>query len=266
MVFFLDAKELNVLATGMSGNIEYCTIDTDEHKDKFPVRKCPKCNEKLMDKVNLLEFSNIIFDYCTNCHGFFLDKREVKSMNAYLIKNTPSKRSEEIRKTIKNYLVRLDIISDGYAVTDFKSIMIPGRISYGIGNMIHVRIYFQSPLNLGLEVYQEKWSAKLAKLFNLYNGQDIIIGNKEFDSYFIVRSNNENKLRQALTPSIQDKINNFMSSNRSIIKKSGTLKIYDDYIFYTEGPYIDPKEIKDVSDMAEPIINFLIEIAREIEN
>ena len=39
---FLDKDELNTLATGMSGNIEYCSVDEDFHKDKFSTRVCSK--------------------------------------------------------------------------------------------------------------------------------------------------------------------------------------------------------------------------------
>jgi Zn-finger nucleic acid-binding protein len=36
---FLDKNELNVLATGMSGDIEYCSIDKDTHADTHKPRQ-----------------------------------------------------------------------------------------------------------------------------------------------------------------------------------------------------------------------------------
>ena len=60
---FLDKNELNVLATGMSGDIEYCSIDRTTDKDKFPTRLCPKCSEQEMEKVYLLSYSDIVFDF-----------------------------------------------------------------------------------------------------------------------------------------------------------------------------------------------------------
>jgi len=96
---FLDKDELNTLATGMSGNIEYCSIDNDFHQDHFPDRSCPRCSDKQMSKINLLAFSDLIFDYCSNCGGFFLDQGEVQKMNQDLRHLTPNKEAEEHRNS-----------------------------------------------------------------------------------------------------------------------------------------------------------------------
>ena len=82
---FLDPGELNTMATGMPGDIEYCSIQADDDdQDRFPVRVCPKCPGQKMKKENLLVYSSLIFDLCENCHGWFLDRGELKKMNAVL--------------------------------------------------------------------------------------------------------------------------------------------------------------------------------------
>ena len=61
---FLDKGELNILATGIKGDIELCSIDNDFHENRFQQRSCPKCESQQMTKVNLLRLSDLIFDYC----------------------------------------------------------------------------------------------------------------------------------------------------------------------------------------------------------
>jgi rRNA maturation endonuclease Nob1 len=72
----LDKSELNVLATEEQGNIKFCSINFDKHSDKYPERICSRCATKLI-KVNLLDMSNIIFDYCEKCGGLLLIKMKL---------------------------------------------------------------------------------------------------------------------------------------------------------------------------------------------
>ncbi len=37
-----------------------------------------------MKKVNFLDYSNIVLDYCENCGGFWLDKDELSKMEDYI--------------------------------------------------------------------------------------------------------------------------------------------------------------------------------------
>ena len=55
----------------MSGNIEYCSIDDKEHEDKFAARSCPVCPDQPMRKIDLLAYTDTIFDYCPSCEGFY---------------------------------------------------------------------------------------------------------------------------------------------------------------------------------------------------
>ena len=43
-----------------------------------------------MGKVDLLAFSDLIFDFCPSCEGFYFDAREIEAMNKELRKcNSP---------------------------------------------------------------------------------------------------------------------------------------------------------------------------------
>ena len=109
---FLDKGELNILATGIKGDIELCSIDNDFHEDRFQQRSCPKCEAQQMTKVNLLRLSDLIFDYCWKCEGFFLDMGEIQAMNRELKSLTPNKSAEEYRAIHSNHLVRIDQTTD----------------------------------------------------------------------------------------------------------------------------------------------------------
>ena len=109
---FLDKDELNVLATGMSGNIEYCSIDDKKHEDKFAARSCPVCPDQPMRKIDLLVYADTIFDYCPNCEGFYLDKGELEAMNCELEELNHDRLPEEYRGYRGAYLVRLDRFND----------------------------------------------------------------------------------------------------------------------------------------------------------
>ncbi len=106
---FLEKGELNALASSMKGDIEYNSIQSsDDITAKFPIRDCPKCSGQKMEKVNLLAFSDIIFDHCPSCESFFLDKGELKEMNEYLKNLTPHDVEQEYRGYRDGHLVRID--------------------------------------------------------------------------------------------------------------------------------------------------------------
>ena len=60
---WLEKGEINILASGMAGNIEYCSIDDKTHVDRFPVRRCPKCPDQNLKKSTYLAIqkSSLIF-------------------------------------------------------------------------------------------------------------------------------------------------------------------------------------------------------------
>ena len=186
---FLNKGELNVLATGMAGDIEFCSIDNDEHNDKYKERLCPACVDEKMRKVNLLAFSSLIFDYCPKCEGFFLDKGEAEAMNKELSSVSKSKLGEEVRQELHSHFVTVErIFGVDTAFVTHKLTNAHRKDGSDIPQITFLRIslYLKKALSLGLYLYEEKWTTKLAKLFGLTSYQDIEVGESKFDSSFFV--------------------------------------------------------------------------------
>lgn len=258
---FFDHNELNVLATGLSGNIEYCSIDEDKHKDKFPSRKCPKCDDKIMRKINLLRFSDLIFDYCPDCEGFFLDKDEIEKMNYELSQLTSIKKAEEYRGYIQDHLVRLDKLSNVMVRPKmFGLFTSPTNVKY-----LSISVYFNKPLNAGLRIYSEKWTDKLLKTLQISKKQDIVIGNKKLDSYFIIQGEKTDKIKKLLSQdSIQEKLLAFIKNKPKMLYSTVTLEIFDERIICLEGPYQSDVNYNIEKDPAK-ILDFMMNLVTAIE-
>ncbi len=244
---FLDKGELNILATGMAGDIEFCSIDDNIHKDKFGVRNCPKCSclfqnlknseiktcDQKMRKVNLLSHSDTIFDFCPKCEGFFLDKRELETMNLELEELTKNKQPEEYRGHKENHLVRLDKIKD-VVMTGFGPFPYTQNICF-----LRMSVYFEKPLGIGLRIYSEKQTEKLSKLFGLFKGQDTQIGDEELDRAFIIQGKDKQKIKILLSSKeIKKELLNFVLDKPKILTTPSRIEITDRRIILTEGPYI----------------------------
>jgi len=232
---WLDKGELNVLATGMSGNIEFNSIDEEQHKDIFKIRQCPKCPNQKLRKVDLLILSETIFDYCEKCGGFFLDKGEVQTMNLELSDINKDMKPEEFRGTIDGHLVRLDKLNDVALAAMYGGI---GMATYAQGvAFLRISVYFKTPLDLGLRIYSEKWTDKFSKLVGLFSRQDIQVGHEEIDSKFIIQGKEPAKVKALFSsPDVQKALLDFVSPGIKIYNKSGSLEILDKRIVYTEGP------------------------------
>lgn len=255
---FLDKGELNTLATAMKGNIEYCSIDHDFHKDRFPQRSCPKCNEEQMTKVNLLRLSDLIFDYCPKCEGFFLDKEEIQRMNQELKALTPNKEAEEYRELHGKHIVRIDQTSDVLS-SDFLGISSATTASY-----IRVSVFFDKEMPHGTRVFQESWATKLAKGLGLFFGQDIKTGDSNFDSAFRVQGDDEKTIAEHLNTNARELLISFSKNEKSIYSKTGSLEITSSGVVYVEGPYI-PNSINDVVEKSKSLVGELIQMADAIE-
>jgi Zn-finger nucleic acid-binding protein len=256
---FLDKGELNALATGLSGNIEYCSIDKEHHPDDIATRSCPKCAHAQMHKVNLLRFSDIIFDFCRECEGFFLDKEESRRMNEELDKLAPDRKSEEFRDYLNERLVRIDRVDDvglfeapaGIATAAVKS-------SY-----IKVTVFHREALPVAFRVHKEKWTARLAKAVHLFQGHDIPTGDKEFDSTFCIEGEDEEAILHALTPSFRDAALAFVRARPSIISHHGSLEISARRITYVEGPYATGA-VHDLVEQADAVVRGMVALSEAI--
>ncbi|MFO7898012.1 MAG: zf-TFIIB domain-containing protein [Planctomycetota bacterium] len=254
---FLDRGELNALATGMTGDIEYCSVDSDFHEDRFPARACPKCGSE-MAKVNLLRLSDLIFDHCPDCGGFFLDKGEVAKMNRELRAMAPNKQAEEYRGTHGGRLVRVDRTGDIVA-RDYLGFVQTTAVSF-----IRVSVFFREEMPLGVRVFQERWPVRLAKGLGLFRGQDIETGDERFDSMFRVQGEDEAAVAGHLDAPAREALLSFAGGEHSICGKTGSLQVTSSAVVYVEGPY-GPDSIDDVVGKSKPLIDELVDIADKIE-
>jgi Zn-finger nucleic acid-binding protein len=257
---FLDAGELNLLATGMAGDMESLTIDDKEEKDKFPRRKCPKCNNVTMEKQALLAYSDIIFDLCPKCEGFFLDKGELKSMNKYLESISKKKKAEEFRGMIKDHLVRLDIASNVKAM-----ISVTGG---SFKNVVYLQtaVFFKNPFDLGMHTYGEKITDKLRKFFNLFHEQDIQIGNDVLDDMLIIQGQDTDGIKGLLSKdTVVKALIDFLQGKAKMHGKNAKTEIIDTAIICTCGPFSD-NTTYDVEGDPDGIVNEMINLVSVIES
>lgn len=253
---FLDRGELNILATGMTGDIEFCSIDDEIHKDKFVMRDCPKCPDQKMRKINLLAYSDTIFDFCPQCEGFYLDKGELKTMNLELEALTEHRQPEEYRGYRENHLVRLDKIRD-VTMGDMGPFTYTQNIFF-----LRLSVYFKQPLGIGLRIYSEKWTERISKLIGLFKGQDIQVGNKDLDPVFIIQGKNKHKIKTLLSSKeLQKELLDFISNKPKMFTTPGRMEIIDKRIILTEGPYAGPGHYdvdKDLSGIVSRVIKLAL--------
>ncbi|MHC4504045.1 MAG: TFIIB-type zinc ribbon-containing protein [Planctomycetota bacterium] len=256
---FLDKGELNALATGMAGDIEFCSKDEDTLSDKFNVRTCPKCADTPMEKVELVRYTDIIFDYCPACQGFFLDSGEVKAMNEELRAIAGKEHGQELRTHKNDRLVTVDLVSG-----------VGSTVDAGVGGKpiattaIRIAVYFKEPMGIGLRVHTEGWTVKLAKAFGLYRGQDLSIGNEDFDGRFVIQAEDADKAWRAFPQGAQDALLKFVAEGPQLVLQPGSLQILDDRIVYLEGPY--GGELRtDVVAASPKVVDPLLAIAEMME-
>jgi len=254
---FLDKGELDAVATGMAGDIEYCSIDTEAHPDEFPPRACPRCPEKQMRKINLLAFSKIIFDYCPHCGGFFLDKGEAESMNRELADLSGAPTGEEFQERINDHEVRLNRIRD--VVTNPNALWM-GAVSDNPIESFQLIVSFRAPLGLALRIFPEPWHARLVTVLHLFKGQDIQTGDKTFDAAFIVWGDDENAVKRLLSGELRRALLDFKARQPRIFSRSGSLTVEDDRIEYREGPYLVGK-VTSLKESAAGVMAELVQLA-----
>jgi len=81
---WLEKNQLNSLLLEIGGDVESCSVDDKPHSDKYPPVTCPRCGDVTMRKINFLDYSDIILDYCEKCGGFWLDRDELVKMKDYI--------------------------------------------------------------------------------------------------------------------------------------------------------------------------------------
>ena len=108
---WVHKHQLNELLKESGGDVEEASIDHnpdlgEKYKQAIVCRECTDTN---MTKINFLEFSDIILDYCPSCGAFWLDKDELDNMHNYIKKVEEG--SHEVKDhSAYNILVRLSEI------------------------------------------------------------------------------------------------------------------------------------------------------------
>ncbi len=83
---WLHRHQLNELLHDVSDNVgDFETISVEYNPDgeRLPEITCIECGDVQMDKINFLEYSDIIIDHCPRCGSFWLDKDELDKMEEY---------------------------------------------------------------------------------------------------------------------------------------------------------------------------------------
>ncbi|MFO8014316.1 MAG: zf-TFIIB domain-containing protein [Phycisphaerae bacterium] len=258
---WLDSGELNALATGMHGDIEYCSVDEEVHRDRFPERPCSRCPDTTMRKINLLRLSDIIFDWCPSCGGFFLDKGEVDRMNAELKNLTPNHEAEEYRAMHGRHLVRIDQANDVMAAQP-----VPGLTRVVEAGYLRLAVFFADDIPTRMHVSQEGWPIRLAKALGLFWGQDYKTGDEDFDARFRVQGEDEDRIVPHLDAAARRALLAFADEKPHILQQPGSLEVSSAGVVYVEGPY-EPKSLGeiDVVQRAKPLIDRLVDLAEKIE-
>ena len=251
---FLDPGELNALATGMPGDIEYCSIQADDDdQDRFPVRVCPKCPGQKMKKENLLVYSLLIFDLCENCHGWFLDRGELGEMNTVLseLRRGEAEYREKHRDRLVtvNQVMRTEVLGEGPTIS---SVAV---------EWTRVDAYFKQALNANLQITPEAWAAKLWKLFG---AQDVKTGDEEFDRTFLVKGESAAKARQVLSASARSAVLSFYRSGLAKLGKKRTFEVLDDRVSVCYSDWGE-KEFAPTESDRQNLIEALVDVVIAID-
>lgn len=233
---FLDRSELDQLATGMAGAIEFCS--TKEGPEgatyRFPISSCPKCIEPEMIKTVLLGYSTVIFDHCPQCKGFFLDRGEIKEMNAYLTELDRSGSKTEFRGMRGNQFVTIHQIETTELVSGVLMPRVVSRV------FTQLAVWFKKPFGHGIRIGKETLGTKLAKLFGR---KDLHTGHDEFDKQFLVQGDHPKEILEVLSLEIR---NGLLALSRNPALKKGSLELLDHGATYREeGRGIQPESRKE---------------------
>jgi len=256
---FLDKGELNILETGLAGDVETHFINIVSEKNNNKNINCPKCQVQ-MQKARFGNYAKIYFDFCSSCSGYFMTIAEEKQINDYLQSIRENKSNQEYRKYKNGVLVRVDIEENSLAMSGGGKMLISG---YSSQNYLIISVFYQKPLEIDLVITQENLLLKITKLLLGNNLGEKHTGNKHFDNLFKIHAADEEKLKSFVTEAVTTKILNFMKENPTIYGIHGKLTLFDNRLTYKEGPYYNSPSYKD-DNKFKIIIDDLVELARLI--
>lgn len=96
--FWVHGGDLNKLIKHKRGDVEKSSIDHHFHQDSHSSLKCHYCEDSAMRKINFINYSDIIMDYCEDCGSFWIDGNELEKMQKYI---------DELEKNDKDTIVEI---------------------------------------------------------------------------------------------------------------------------------------------------------------
>lgn len=256
---YLEEGELNAMATGVSGDIEHLTADDIDNDDRFPNRHCPNCRAVTMRKMELVGYSGVVFDYCESCHGFFLDRGELHTMNKELTRLAGRKLAEEYRGEVDGYLVRKDR-SNNVSTNVYGPFVMPGTTFN-----VRMSVYFHRPLDAGLRITSEGLLDRAAKMLHIQIKQDIEVGNARLDGKVIIQADSPDKAKAILSQRpVADAIADYVEKRPRLFTYATKLEVLDDSISCIGGPYVERLNY-DVDKDPEGVVKALIRAAKAVD-
>jgi len=107
---WVHRHQLNQMLKESGGDVESCSIDDAPHEDRQPALTCLDCRNVIMKKINFLDYSDIIMDYCPSCGAFWIDREELSGMHRY-IKNVEDGSHTVTDHSAYNLLLKLSEIA-----------------------------------------------------------------------------------------------------------------------------------------------------------
>jgi len=105
--FWVKRGDLNRLIKHKAGDIEFSSIDHHMHQDTHGILKCAFCPDSAMIKVNFIEQSDIVLDFCEICGAFWIDAGEVDKMQQYMNSIEQQVKKQTITEIIMTILYSL---------------------------------------------------------------------------------------------------------------------------------------------------------------
>lgn len=256
---YLDRGELNTLATGMAGDIETHFINIIYEQNNNTNHSCPKCQVK-MRNAHFGNYSNIYFEFCENCGSSFMTASQQIIVNDYLNSITVNKSDQELREFRNGHLVRVDVDQTSVALSH-GMLLKPG---YTPQNYLIISAFYRKPLGINLEIKHENIFNKLLKILAGNRFKRTCTGNKKFDYYYKIHTDNEIELKRIFDETLTKKFLEFSGKKSTVHGRRGKITITDDRLSYREGPYIDSTTYKN-NEKFERMIANLVELVTLID-
>ena len=129
--------------------------------------------------------------------------------------------------------------------------------------------FFSSPLGIGLRVDSEKWADKLRKMLRIFKYQDILVGEPQLDSRYVIQGTDKTRVAAILcSEAVKRALISFHRNRPKIFTEPGQLVIHDDRVEYIEGPYTGREEqiCYDVEADSKGVVEILCNLATAFDS